>query len=95
MLLLLLLLRKLTLGYCVCVEMAEMAEDSWAAQWREEEREKRMIAEDVVWEDGRVCRASQTEESSFTKEKPMAIVLPNAHLKDAVAWRQPPGNRSE
>jgi len=83
--------------------MAEMATSDasdeqqieWAAKWREEERERRKIAEDVVWEDGRVCRATQTEESSFTKERPMAIVLPNAHLKDAVAWRQPPGNRSE
>jgi len=67
-------------------------EITWAAKWREDER----IAEDVVWEDGRVCRGTQTEEGDFAaKEKPVAIVLPNAHLKDAVAWRQPPDNRSE
>jgi len=59
------------------------------------EAEEKEIAEDVVWEDGRVCRATQTEEGDFpAKEKPVAIVLPNAHLKDAVAWRQPRGNRS-
>ena len=72
----------------------DWANYDWA-KWREEERERRRIAEDVVWEDGRVSRATQTEESSFGKERPMAIVRPNSHLKDAVAWRQPPGNRSE
>ena len=77
------------------MESSDEKEITWAAKWREDEREKSMIAEDVVWEDGRICRASQTDESSFTKDKPVAIVLPNAHLKDAVAWRQPPGNRSE
>jgi len=77
-------------------KMESSDEKTWAAKWREDERKKETIADDMVWEDGRISRASQTYESNFpgaTKEKPVAVVLPNAHLKDAVAWRQPPGNR--
>jgi len=58
------------------------------AKWREEERERRKIGADEVREDGKVSRGTQTEESSFGKERPLAIVKPNSHLRDAVAWRQ-------
>jgi len=60
------------------------------AKWRDEERERRAgkIGADEVGEDGKVSRGTQTDESSFQKERPLAIVRPNSHLKDAVAWRQ-------
>ena len=58
------------------------------AKWRDEERERRNIGADEVWEDGRVSRGTQTVESNFVKERPMAIVMPNSHLRDAVAWRR-------
>ena len=61
------------------------------AKWREEERERRAVkiaADEVVEVDGKVSRGTQTIESNFQKEKPMAVVKPNNHLRDAVAWRQ-------
>ena len=59
-------------------------------KWREEERERRAgkVGADEVGVDGKVSKGTQTDESSFQKERPMAIVRPNSHLKDAVAWRQ-------
>ena len=32
--------------------------------------------------DGKVCRGTQTIESNFPKEKPIAVVKPNNHLRD-------------
>ena len=57
--------------------------------WRDEERERRVgrIAADEVGADGKLWRGVQTTESSFEKEKPLAIVRPNNHLPTNPRWK--------
>ena len=63
--------------------------DTQNGEKKRERRAGKIAADEVVEVDGKVSRGTQTYESNFTqKEKPLAVVKPNSHLRDAIAWRQ-------